>query len=162
MKRDSDRLFDSMAVNTERVDYCVRNTDELRYKVKELQEKEDRNDDFMQDLLKRAEVLENQKVEQDVYRVEHEKIWRKFKELDTLNSENNVHYIQIENYLDKYLPIKQQKAIGRTLIQMFENSKGFIEKYADYEEKFLKEANRRILMDNGQPEVMRIMEREFV
>jgi len=60
------------------------------------------------------------------------------------------------------MPIKQQKAIGKTLVAMFEEKKGFNEKYAEYEERYLKEANRRILLDNGQPDVMKVMQNEFL
>lgn len=35
------------------------------------------------------------------------------------------------------------------MIAIFEDRKGFAEKYTDYEERFLKEANKRILTDDG-------------
>jgi len=61
--------------------------------VTELKEIEDRNDHFMQDLLKRAEVVENQKVEKEAFRVERDEVWAKFKDFDNYNKENHVHYI---------------------------------------------------------------------
>lgn len=39
---------------------------------------------------------------------------------------------------------------------------GVKEKYGLYEERFLRDANKRILLDDGQPEVMQMMSREFI
>ena len=60
----------------------------------------------------------------------------------------------MENYLEKYLPMKIQKAIGKNIKAIFEERKGVVEKYLSYEDSFLREANKIILSDNGQPNVL--------
>lgn len=155
-------MTESIEKVTDRTNFCEQIVSQLKHKVEELKAKEDRNDEFMRDLLKRAEALEFEKVRVDDYSSASQKIWAKFNEIDTVYRENHTHYIQIENYLDKYLPLKVQKATGKTLLELFGDRPGFEERYGRLEERFLKEANHRILLDEGQPEVMRLMEREFV
>ena len=57
--------------------------------------------------------------------------------------------MQIENYLDKYLRLKVQQQIGKSIASAFENKKSILERYKQYEEGFLKEANKAILADEG-------------
>ena len=45
--------------------------------------------------------------------------------------------------------MKIQKAIGKNIKAIFEDRKGVVEKYLSFEENFLKEANKSILLDDG-------------
>jgi hypothetical protein len=47
------------------------------------------------------------------------------------------------------LPLKIQKQIGKNFLATFEGKKSVINAYHNYEENFLKEANRVILIDDG-------------
>lgn len=87
-------------------DSCGTSVVALTNLVNELQSKENRNDEFMRDLLTKTEHLENFKVNNEEYIEGQDNIWQKFKVTDKYNKENHVHYVQIENYLDKYLPLK--------------------------------------------------------
>jgi hypothetical protein len=60
----------------------------------------------MRDLLQKTEHLNLFKVNEDLYLKNQNEIWAKLKDFDALNKENHCHYIQIENYIDKYLPLK--------------------------------------------------------
>lgn len=64
--------------------------------------------------------------------------------------------------MDKYLPLKIQKSIGKNIQAIFEGKATILEKYYGYEDAFLKEANKGILADNGQPDVMNQMNKDFV
>lgn len=86
----------------------------------------------------------------------------RLEKFDRYNKENHVHYVQIENYLDKFLRLKVQHQIGKSLAGAFENKRSVLERYRAYEEGFLKEANKAILGDDGQPEVMESMHRDFL
>jgi hypothetical protein len=55
----------------------------------------------------------------------------------------------VENYIEKYLPIKIQKAIGKNIRAVFEGKQYITEKYLAFEENFLKECNKTILLDDG-------------
>jgi|TARA_B110000285_G_C14762819_1_gene440310 hypothetical protein len=44
--------------------------------------------------------------------------------MENYNKENHIHYVQIENFVEKYLPLKQQKAIGKTILSLFEGKSG--------------------------------------
>lgn len=103
----------------EKSNYCEGKTKELIHSVSLLQSKEDRNDGFMEDLLKKVEALDVSKLESEVYFNDKERIWNKFRADEKISQENHIHYVQIENYLEKYMPLKIQKAVGKTLVAMF-------------------------------------------
>lgn len=76
--------------------------------VGELQASEDRNDEFMKQLLAKAENLELFKVDKKVYKEDQQAQLDRLDRFDRYNKENHVHYVQIENFLDKFLRLKVQ------------------------------------------------------
>ena len=46
------------------------------------------------------------KVDEDNYQEKIEEIMERLDDIDKNNRENNIHYSQIENYLEKYHPLK--------------------------------------------------------
>ena len=91
----------------------------------------------MKEILEKTERLESFKVDCEEYQTDQQAIWDKFKASDSFNKENHVHYLQIENYLDKYQPLKTQKQIGKTIVEMFGAKPGVKEKYQNLEDRFL-------------------------
>lgn len=162
LKSDSEKLFDQMAKVHEIANECDDKVRTYSQVVSELQTSEDRNDAFMKQLLSKAESLELFKVDKKVYQDEKQGLLDRLDKFDRYNKENHVHYIQIENYLDKFLRLKVQQQIGRSLAAAFDSKRSTLEKYRTYEENFLKEANKAILSDDGQPDVMESMHRDFL
>lgn len=97
--------------------------------VEKLQQSEDRNDEFMQKLLNETATLKITKLEIEKYELDHKKFELRLDGFDKFHRENHVHYIQVENYLEKYLPMKIQKSIGKNIKAIFEERKGVVEKY---------------------------------
>ena len=113
-------------------------------------------------MMAKVENLELFKVDKKVYKEEQQGLLDRLDKFDRYNKENHVHYIQIENFLDKFMRLKVQQQIGKSLAGTFENKRSILEKYRTYEEGFLKEANKAILNDDGQPDVMQSMHRDFL
>ena len=59
----------------------------------------------MQELLQKAEKLELFKLNLSRYENDQQRLKDKLEAFDKYNKENHIHYIQVENYLDKYLPM---------------------------------------------------------
>jgi hypothetical protein len=93
--------------------------------------------------------LKINKLDIERYELDYSRFEGRLNDFDKFHRENHVHYIQVENYLEKYLPMKIQKAIGKNIKAIFEDRKGVVEKYLSFEENFLKEANKTILLDDG-------------
>ena len=64
--------------------------------------------------------------------------------------------------MEKFLPLKIQKQIGKNILAIFDGKKSVINNYHTYEDNFLKEANRVILIDDGQPQLMQTISKEFI
>ena len=78
----------------------------------------------MKSLLQKSEAMELCKVETERYEDDLEALQRRFTAMENYNKENHIHYVQIENFVEKYLPLKQQKAIGKTILSLFEGKAG--------------------------------------
>lgn len=103
----------------------------------------------MKELLQKAEHLRLFKLDLERYNADQQQLNNKLQESEKYNKENHIHYVQVENYLDKYLPMTVQKAIGKTIVAVFEGKQPFTDRYRQFEEDYLKEANRIILLDDG-------------
>lgn len=149
IKNDTQKLFEQMAKVDRTALDCENKVKTYTLMVNELQASEDRNDEFMKKLLGKAESLELHKVDRKAYKEDQQGLLNRLEQFDRYNKENHVHYVQIENYLDKYLRLKVQQQIGKSIASAFENKKSILERYKQYEEGFLKEANKAILADEG-------------
>lgn len=130
--------------------------------VNELQASENRNDEFMRILLERSEKLDLMKLNEKEYHLDMKNIESRLDAFDRYNKENHTHYIQVENFMEKFLPLKIQKQIGKNFMAVFGGKKSTLEKYRDYEEQFLKESNKIILADEGQPTLLGNVHKEFL
>ena len=71
-----------------------------------MQEREDRNDSHMQSILDKTHNMQLNKIEASKYSEDWESLDKRFIDMENYNKENHIHYIQIENFVEKYLPIK--------------------------------------------------------
>lgn len=77
--------------------------------VNRLQDSEDRNDKFLQELLLKCEKMEVTKLDCDQYHKDVAALNKRLSDYDKNTRENHTHYIQVENYIEKFLPLKIQK-----------------------------------------------------
>ena len=105
--------------------------------MRELRTQETRNDEFMRTLLEKTEHLELFKVDSKAYEAFKESNDERCSNIEMEQKDNHIHYIQIENYLEKYLPLSQQKAIGKSIMALFGGKSQFEDKYRDFESKVL-------------------------
>ena len=126
-----------------------------------LQDSEDRNDKFLQELLLRSEKLEVNKVNVESYDADTAKLNKRLAQYDKDTRENHTHYIQVENYVEKFLPLKIQKQIGKNLLIVLGQKKSLFDKYKEYEQSFLRVQNQVILQDEGIPSIMKDLQKEF-
>ena len=77
--------------------------------VQRLQDSEDRNDKFLQDLLMKSERMEVTKLDVASYGKDCDLLNKRLDDYDKNSRENHTHYIQVENYIEKFLPLKIQK-----------------------------------------------------
>jgi len=124
LTRDTDKLFESMDKVQRTADECASKVSGLAHVVGELRAREDRNDEFMTSLLQKSENMELCKVDAGRYDDDLEALYKRFTAMENYNKENHIHYVQIENFVEKYLPLKQQKAIGKTILSLFEGKAG--------------------------------------
>ena len=67
LRRDADKLFESMDKVQRTADECTSKVSSLEHIVGELRAREDRNDEFMKSLLQKSENMELCKVETQRY-----------------------------------------------------------------------------------------------
>lgn len=106
LQKDCEKLFDQMNGLQNTTEKNESQLKQLNLGLNELISKKDLNDIFMKDLLSKYEKLESFKLNQDQYDKQMELIKDNFERLDRYNKENHTHYIQMENYIEKYLPLK--------------------------------------------------------
>ena len=88
---------------------CNDNDDQVKmysHIVKQLQESENRNDDFIKKLLSDIENLGHTKLGNDEYQKDAKVLDMKFDSMDNAIKHNHNYLTQMENFIEKFLPIK--------------------------------------------------------
>ena len=117
-----------------------------------MEKKLDNQQKTIEELLKKVELLDNEKHSKQEFAVDLNKVTGMIEKL-RLDSENHGnHFAMIENFVEKYIPIRIQSTISEVLSLVLPYRER--NKLADYEKKRFKELHEVILDDDGIPQLI--------
>lgn len=71
------------------------------------------------------------------------------------------HFMKVENFIEKYLPVNVQKQIGLSLMNMLSEKDNKLQRYKEYEGAYFQGMSESILKDDGIADLVQSMKRVY-
>lgn len=127
----------------------------LQYQEKLSTQTLEHQDKWLQQLQELVNGLKYQKLDKEEFTLRSEDINLEQEVLKETSELHENHFSMVENFTEKYIPIRIQSQISETLRALL--SSNMTDKLDDYEETAMQEMHQRILDDDGVPTLIEDM-----
>eukprot|EP00347_Sterkiella_histriomuscorum_P012247 403369325 len=131
-------------------------------KIKKLEGLEEVCEKQINQLIEQTSLLEKNKLEIQQHQEDAMTIWESITKLNHSTEMYKIHFNRVENFIDKYQPVKIQNQISKSILSMFSKRDAKMARYREFETNFFRNQNEVIFADNGNPDILSQMKEIYV